>query len=480
MGQTYPERDPLGRFVRVVVTGAAVRSGAIVAAATVALTGVLVLLLGLIPGEAWQDAIGVKDPTEADVSTHARIARSFMVPWLFQSDFDAGDEFAFSFRALTPLATLLLAGILVACGLFVRRTVSASWLARFIALVVAAFTAAIIVAILAATLGYSLDEADLSADVSFAPGTYFLAALVEVLLVGAFAFGVVGLLHTPLRTAARTAAVLFGVVFLLGVAGFPFFVIAGNTSPEGADRKISTDLSGGTYWSPGAAAATLPLALGAKASLRADEFFSPFQKQSDSEAYTYWPKLAGYTSSHESARLGGYVSAGGVGWKLTLILGTVVLLVLWVLAALWVVRALGAPRSLDGLRQGALVGLSAFLLLVLVDWLAYLEVEGGNQTFRWGMTAGGTLQAGGELIVITALVGLVYAALRPSQYRYAPRRLGVPAWLAPAGDPGGRVVTEASASAATPGAERPGFCGNCGAQFSPDAEFCARCGAPRG
>jgi hypothetical protein len=480
VGETYPERDPLGRFVRAVVTGAAVRSGAIVGAATVAVAGVLVLLLGLIPGDAWQDAIGVRDPTEVDVSTHARISRSFMVPWLFQSDFRAGDDFAFSFRALAPLAAFLLAGTLVAGGLFVRRVVPPSWLHRFIALVVAALTAAIIVAILAATLGYSLAETVASADISFAPGTYFLAALVEVLLIGSFAFGLVGLLHTPLRTAVRTAGLLLGVVFLLGVVAFPFFVIAGNTNPEGIDRRISTDLSGGTYWSPGTASTALPLALGAKAHLNANEFFSPFQKQSDTATYTYWPRLAGYTSSHESARLGGYVSAGGVGWKLTLILGTVALVLLWVVATLWVVRALGAPRSLDGLRQGALVGLAAFLLLVLVDWLAYLEVKGGGQVMRWGMTSGGSLQAGGELIVITGLVGLVYAALRPAQYRYTPRRMGVPAWLAPAAGTRGWPAPETVTSPPNPDGERPSFCANCGASFSRDAEFCVRCGAPRG
>lgn len=497
MNDAHHEPDPLARFIRAAVGTVALRVGAIVGVASVALTGVVVLLLGLIPADQWQNALGTRDPAnETDIGTAARVARAFLFPWIYQTDIEAGD-FSFGLKTLLPLPTLFLVAVLVVAGLYIRRVVPAVLSDRAIVTVTAAFTAGILLAILAAVLGYHDAEEGFRAEFSFSSATYFLAGLIDSLLIGSFAFGLVVCLRAPVRTAARTAAVLFFGVYLVGVVLFPFFVVTGDSFGDKASQSISNDLADVSAWAPGIASSTLPLALGAPAHLQT-EFFSPFQQQGESGTYTYWPELSRYTQQHESAHIAGYSSAGGIGWKLFVLLGAVVLVVVWVLGTLRTVRILGAPRSIDGLWQGALVGAFGFVFLVLVDWLSALKVvakgEGGG-SLHWGMTGGGTTEAAFVLLGASAVVGAVYAAFRPRPYGYERllrRQYAIPVWLWPG--PSAAAAEAPEDAPAVPPRDLPsggpapdlgeagraaGFCTRCGALVGdPDASFCARCGAP--
>jgi hypothetical protein len=165
-------------------------------------------------------------------------------------------------------------------------------------------------------------------------------------------------------------------------------------------------------------------------------------------------------------------------------LGAVFLILFWAAAAARAVRSLGASRSFDGLRLGALVGLFAVPPVLIVSPLAAVRLEtsfeGEQDAVFWGVPAAASVQAAFELLVLTAVAGAVYAALKPSPPRYAVPRFVVPSWLWPPDEAEG-AVTAPAASPRDGEPLRAAFCERCGAAFeNPDADFCGRCGAPRG
>jgi hypothetical protein len=329
-----------------------------------------------------------------------------------------------------PLATVVLVIALVVVGLVARRAVRTAR-ERGIALLVAALTAAVLVAVLAATLGFELEQEEGTLDYTFSAGTYFLVALTEFLLIGSFSFGFVTVWGEPFRTAARSAAVLFGVVFLLGTALFPGWIVAHDPAGGRGEPARLRDMALNSAWAPGAGTAALPLALGAKAHMETERFTSPFVSFTDEGVYRYLPGIARYTQRHESARLDGYAGAGGIGWKLLLISGSVLLVILWTLAGAWVVASMGAPRAIDGLRLGALVGVFGGLLVVVVSRIAYMRIETPETSLFWGVTGAASVQTAAELVVLTGIGGAVYAALRPAPRQFQAAPLVVPTWLWP-------------------------------------------------
>jgi hypothetical protein len=457
--------------------------GIVAAAALVAVSGALVLLLSLIPSRALTVALGVRNFPDEDIDASARGARSFLSPWFAQASGES-EGFGFSYTTITPLATLVLVLVLIAVGLVVRRVTPRTTRARTTALISCAITAATLVAILALTLGFEIESGAFAAEYSFSGGAYFLAALAEVLLVGAFSFGVVGRWREPFRTAARTAGLAYASIFVVGTVLFPFWLVAHD--PAGpADPQRARDLALSTSFAPGMGSAALPLALGAKIHLQTEEFQTPFTYPDEDASYTYVPGLAKYTETHDSARLGGYSGAGGIGWKLFVILGAVFLILFWAAAAARAVRSLGASRSFDGLRLGALVGVFAIPLVLIVSPLAAVRLEtsfeGEQDAVFWGVPGAASVQAAFELLVLTAVAGAVYAALKPSPPRYAVPRFVVPSWLWPPDEAESAAVVSPAASPQDREPLRAAFCERCGARFeSPDADFCGRCGAPRG
>jgi hypothetical protein len=400
---------------RAVLGGVAFRTGVLAGLGAVAATGLVVYLLSLISWDPLQTALGI-DFGGDEPSTRARIGRSVLFGWLGQTNIE-GSDFEVTNRGLIPLSWFLLAGALGLAGIWVRRSVPASVRQRTVALLAAAAVAAIVLAILAATISWDADfGGPAPVGFSFSPWWFAAAGLVQALVIGAFAFGVVETWRPSLRVPAQAAGAVVGAVVLTVVLLFPAFVVAGTPTASPRSRSVATDFARASSWAPGSASAALPLALGAEARLQTGAGLSPFS----TGAYVYWPELDRYTATHETARIDGYASVGGRLWAGVVWFGAALLVLLWIGAAVFVVHALGASRWPDGLRHGAVLGAFGFLLLALLGWLgtfvstAVSESVDLDQELWWGMTAEGSVQAGLELVVLAAVAGAVYAALRPS------------------------------------------------------------------
>ena len=460
-----PAPDRVGRTVRAIARHPSLRIGAAVGAVAVAVPALVVFLLS-VPGMAsLQVALGTRTPLD-DPSLGTRLARSVLAPWLVQRS-EVGSGYVGHYRYLSLPATAILVVVLAAAAALARRRLPRAGWMRPVALVASAASAATLVAILAETITYTTGEGASAATYSHSGGLYFVIALVETLVVGLFAFGIVGRLRQPVRSAVRAAAVLMLGLYLAAAIAFPVGVIAGGVRhASGADRPVR-DLAAAGDWSAGAASAAVPLALGASAGLYTDAQPSPFTHLTADRTrlYTYRPKLAAYTASHQTGRLFGYAGTGGGLWRAIALLTALAVAACFALVSAWLVRRLGAPRAVDGLRHGLLFGGFAVAALIVLSWLSAMRIDttaqGTVASATWGMRSAGVLQTGVELLILTGLGGLAYAALRPSAYRYSPSR----------GLRRRRVGTAAGG---------PESCRRCGMRFAgADDAFCLSCGAPR-
>jgi len=395
--------------------GRALLVGVVAGLAIVAVTGGTLFALGYIPVYALNTAFGVYD----NPTMHDRLTAAFIGPvpadWVVHgTEFESGEEYTAFVHVLKPLPTLVLVLVTTGVGLGARRLVPASLAQRGTAFTAAALTAAATVAVLAASLGYDSEAEDI---VAFPAWRFGLAGFLAVGIVGAFAFGFVASWPARLRVPAQYAGATLGLIVAAGMLLFSLGVPFGPRTGDDRGRQEWRDVADTADWASGTAAAVIPLALGAEAEFRSVPFITPLGIYTGE--YRYWPGFGRYIERHPQARLTGYADAGGLPWKIGLAFGAALVLALWVLATVLAVRRLGAPRASDGLRTGALVGgFGAGLLLAFV-WLGSATFPAflGGLNATWGVAWPAALQAAVELVVLTALAGLVYAALRPTPAR---------------------------------------------------------------
>lgn len=523
MAQTDPQRDPVGDAIRVAFGGVAFRIGAIVGVATFLVSGLAILLITLLPYWTIQIIFNVRFADES-ISVSQRISNSFTAPWTGAFDLTQ-KSFSLSFVQLPFWTSLISIAVLVAAGLYVRRVLRFPG-QRLIALTTAALTIGILVAVTSLVFSFDLPSGGSKLHVDHPAGRAFAQATLYALLVGVFTFGADAIPREPIRTALRVAALAFAVVFttatLVGglAIGFGPNKLVGGSSFESRAEPHLAALNAG----PAMAAGGLPLSTLAKGSFyEADDSLSPLVSSDAGNSGSrriYWQGFNNYTRTHRTARLTSYADLGGTPAKLLLLAAAIGLLLCWVAAAVVTVRRLGAPRSLDGLRLGALVGLSGGVLQLLVGWLttawATDNVGGGSQLgLRWGTTGEASFQSLAVLVVLCGISGLVYASFRSTPRRYEPVGMHVPGWMMPPAESTGSSQPEAPA-AAPPEPELPivadtlvvadapvvhepveavrepsvesdpaqpsqsPFCTSCGERFADDGErFCRSCGAAR-
>jgi hypothetical protein len=321
--------------------------------------------------------------------------------------------------------------------MLVRQLVGATMRSRLTALLVAALAGGAFVALCAAVLRYSVtfhiaggDEG--SASVSsvayhFAHqgGTLFLSAFLITLVVGAFSYGVVGLLPKQFASAARSGGLYVVIpVVLVGVL-FPFAVAARDVSHVTGGTSAFWN---GSQYAAGVASASVPLAYGAKAKFEPQGSLTPFlagYTRNGHDKYR-WAKLQKFMVKHRSARVWGYAGAYGTAWRLVGTLLALLMIAAWAYVVVLHVVALGAPRSVDGLRLGLLAGIAGSVAVYVVTGLArftYSMTEDTPQRLVWGVTGSAATQAAGLMLLVGGLTGLVYAAYRPSPRRYKPLAL---------------------------------------------------------
>ena len=434
---TAPQRDPLGESIRKIAQSRALIVGLIAAAATIVVSWVVVFVLGLIPSEAVQGALGMKLVQSEPFSFGARLVRALFAPWnsaVWVRVMDA----RYGSTGVLLFPALIVSAVTVVVGLMVRQLVGATMRSRLTALLVAALAGGSFVGLCAAVLTYSVtfhiaggDEGSASvANVvyhfSHRGGALFLSVFVITLVVGAFSYGVVGLLPRQFASAARSGGLYVAIPLVVVGVLFPFAVVARSVSHVTGGTSAFWN---GSQYSAGVASATVPLAYGAKAALQPQGSLTPFlagySTKSGRDMYR-WTKLQKYMVKHGSGRVWGYAGAYGTTWKLLGILLALLMVAAWAYVVVLHVVSLGAPRSVDGLRLGLIAGVAGAIAVYVVTGLAkytYSFTADTPQRLVWGVTGSAATQAAGLMLLVGGVTGLVYAAYRPSPLRYKPLSL---------------------------------------------------------
>lgn len=404
---------------RSILGGRAFRVGVLVGLATVLLTGAAVYVLSLIPLQSFENALGVEWGRE-DRPTRLRVARSLLSPWLGEVHVHA-DTISSGRQGLVAAQFFVLCGVLVLAGLVVRRLVPRQRLERTVALVAAALAAAALLFVLALLLPFDEDR-PLNPHWDFAEWHYALAGFVIVVVVGAFAFGVVATWPLRVRVPAQAAGLFVGAVLLVATLLFPVLVVAGPASAEPKGRSVYIDMAWTTTYAPGVAAATLPLAVGAPARFEVDTEVtaSPFDGFSREAFYTYWPALSKYMDNNETGTIRDYAAVGEGGFQALVGFLAAAIVAVWIVTAILVARLLGSGTWRTGLESGVLLGGFAFGLLAVSGWLASYRAIGSGEGYpkpfnlHWGPSIFGVTQAGVTLIVLASLAAIAYSLVASS------------------------------------------------------------------
>jgi hypothetical protein len=294
-------------------------------------------------------------------------------------------------RLLWP--TLFALAAITVAGWYVRRMLP-QLAGRVVALLVAALATSVLVFVTCVLLTYKLTVEGIRGSVEHPAARSFVETFVLIVVIGVFAFGVISRLRPPVATVVGRAGAAFALVFAataiiggLAIAFGPSTVRGGSAFEPTAEEHVTAMNAG-----PAIEAAGLPLATFAKASFyAASDSFSPLvnsDAKNRGTQHVYWPAFDAYTRHHESARLNTHADLAGMLRKTLIYLAAVLAAVIWILATISAIRRLGAPRSLDGLRLGALIGLTGGVLQLVAGWLATAWADthftGGSQTLLRG------------------------------------------------------------------------------------------------
>jgi len=351
------------------------------AGATTLLSGALIrLLLGLIPSEAIRGFFGVSPlhplAGREDIVASFSIwfADAFLAPFwgvvtIHQREFGTVHRAGLSFGAL-----LIFAATLWVVGWQVCRRVPPTLRQRSAVLLVTALVVATGVAVAAAALAPTWPTIEAATwsrpegTVAFGPLSYFFGALAATLLLGAFCFGVVGLLPQPWAAALRRAGAFLGLCFLAGGLLFPVFSVSDNLP----HASIAQGFGRASRFAAAAAGLDVPLALQAPVSLEQWCRLPWKNDNATSGAITvHWSKLAFSTGiAHPRGRLYQHAASLGVvgslvGAALTLAVVGGLVLISWGLC-----RGAVARTTRRGLGLGVLQGGAVALLLLVTLWLS--------------------------------------------------------------------------------------------------------------
>ena len=379
-----PQRGPAlprGALDRAQLGRAAV-IGCITAVVTIIVSAAVLLLAGLVHSDAVQVIAGTRFWHEERLGVAGRVARALFAPWTGSGVWhDTASSSNGSFLGLTLTATIVLVLVLAGCGYVVRRVLDKNLLQRCISLVAAALTVASVLTITAAAYHYTVrlvyaEGGSGSMRYGFSPGVVFISSLVVMVVIGSFAFGVVGLLPRMAHGALKRAALLVGVIFVFSAAAWSIFVIT--------DHRVAYplyDAAVASTYSPAVASAVLPSAFGAPLHLTADATSAMLNG--------HYRALNEYVSSHHKGYFWNYAEGAGLpgGWAaLSGLVFVLAMLASVLLAALRHCRSTRAATLLSGATSGAAQGASIALLsvpLVLLSRYSDSWIGGESSGHGW-------------------------------------------------------------------------------------------------
>ncbi len=369
-------------------------------AATFLGSGLVLLLLGFIPSQASHGLFGVR---------YARplsgwVSGAFLGPfWGSNASHPVGEQIV-TVRSLgmTFGALLVFAAVLWLVGRVACRHVPPGLRQRGAVLLVTALVVAAGAAVTAIALSHG-------SAMSYGALSNSTGAFVATLLLGAFCFGVVGLLPQPWSAALRRAGILVGACFLAGGLLFPTFVVSDGLP----NANVGQDFAAACPFSSAVGGLVLPLALQAPVSLT-QTYGTPWQSRQ--AAWPHWYRLAQSTILHPHERLFQHASSLGVNGSLVGAALTAAVLCALVLISWGLCRKAGARGARHGLHVGLVEGTSVAALLVPVLWLSsnFIEIGTGEYSSAlstyWGITAIGLAQSLATIVVVCSLTGWLYGA----------------------------------------------------------------------
>jgi hypothetical protein len=441
--------DRVAQALRDLRRAADVRLGAIAGAATLVATWFGTFLLGLIPlrplGIALlSPAFGAGGPFDYQ----------WWVPWSLLGHFGGSVSLQLSASAgvkglskgtyginlvgLVPL--MILVGVMLLVGVFVRRAAPATLRARFTIVVITAATMAVAAGIVTLLGGYTIGAAGSGYSVEFGVFSCTLRAFVIPFVVGAFAFGAVGLLPVPHAAALQNAA-RFALLPALVVALIAPLIVSVRLS-DSAYWSSRDAIGLGTLLAPAAGAAFVPLSLGSQGTYGVVD--ADPQGLNELGASGIGGTVPTLLRSIYIDRLLGLAGRLGIGVKLAAFALLVSVLAFWVFTVRRYVGVMGAPTGVEGLWAGAYLGLVcaiavialAVMLSSKVDFsVFYFTIDA--QAVATGRSVVGTTEGSYPYVLIVLVatgagIGYLVGLLRPSPTRYAMLSL---VGLAPATEP---------------------------------------------
>ena len=357
-----------------------------------------------------------------------RLASAILAPWNGVTHAGVGPPHsAVAFFG----ADLVFAAVVAATGVVVRRCVRRSPGVRALAVLSASLATGALVAVSGAILRYDwpmrvAGVASTGARFlrpgshwSHGPLSFGVAAFLLALLLGAFAFGLVGCLPAPYGRALRHAGIVVGACFMAFGLLFAVFVV----SDRLPGASLSDGLGQASMYSSAVGGMALPLAMQAPVSID-QSHDSPFlNPNATTWANTvHWTRLvyplaigAHPRGPHRLLEIGGLLGGYGRAAALAIALAVAAGLA-WAAIALCKGERVSGP--LRGVRLGALQGLSIGLLAALVGRLTSRSVgatgHGSSQLGGlpardlWGTPTTSVLSTLAAVVALCALAGAVY------------------------------------------------------------------------
>jgi hypothetical protein len=360
--------DKVGQTLVRMKSSIELRLGLLTGLAVVGITWLSTFLLGLIPSRALGVALlspasKAGDPFDKSwwfvwslLGHFGGTVRLAIGPNTSIEDFGQG-SYDVNLTGLVPLAIFV--GVMVLVGMYVRRSAHPSIRARLTTLLVTAIVVALVVAVVAMLGGHSLAGSPTSisaADYSlgFNAFSFLSRAFVITLFVGAFAFGVVGLLAPPHATALRSALSYAVMPALIVVLVLPIVLgFYGDASIPGERTRF---IGLGTLVSPAAGSAVVPMAFGAQATAGVESAdLGEIARYVDASATGH--NLTRYLRSYSAGRIFWYAGYRGTIGRLGAFALVVALLAIWVDTVRRYLRTMGAPTGIEGLKAGGYLGL---------------------------------------------------------------------------------------------------------------------------
>jgi len=523
--EAVTDQDKVGQALRGLRHSANVRMGVFAGAATLGITWLGTFLLGLIPIRLLgitllSPASGTDNPFSyhwwAVWSLLGHFGGSVWVelsPNASSTGLSQG-SYSVNLTGLLPLAIFV--GVMLLVGMYVRDLAPTTVRARLKVVVITAVTIAVLVGLVALLGGYTIGSDGGDYTVGFGVLSSFVRAFVIAFVVGAFAFGVVGLLPVPHAAALQNAA-RFAIIPALVVALIAPFVVGAKLS-DAAGSTNRDFIAVGTLVAPAAGAAIVPMSFGSQATygvVNADLKGRDILGGGDVGGDTVTAVLKSF-SGGRIFELGGRLGTKGTFGAFVLI---VAVLAFWVYTVRRYLGVMGAPTAVEGLKAGAFLGLVCAVAVGLLALLLTLRASAAASSLTEDAAGVMSIQAAAGvtgasypfvlllLTVTGAGIGYLVGTLRPSPSRYTLSDLARPLahrveaalstratsadWatteanrarvaIPPLGALDGEAGYGAAATSAPAAASAPAFCGTCGDRFgAPTSSFCANCGTAR-